>query len=427
MTRANPNFRGGEEGVLKFLPVLTGSDINVYAQARSFHELYGLRSVAYSAAQLVSTAHSRIVDVHPTEHFTQPEVFIHTMLQAGKRLRAQYPDHLLLLIAGGDAYADLISQFCQDLAQYFTFSTISLELSRQLTRKDSFYQICKEYGLDFPKTWTFSAEDVASGKHLKADFPFPLAMKAADSVEWLRIRFPGRQKAWILHNRADFISALEASYQAGYSGTMVVQDYVPGGDTTMRVLNAYVDQGHNVRMMALGHVLIEDHSPGMVGNYGAIRTEKNQELVEKVANFLQAIKYQGVANFDFKYDQRDGKFKVFELNPRLGASSFFAAANGEPLIKYFVEELVEGKPFSHTAICDGDKLWANMPAKTLVKYLGPGPDRQWVLEAIRSGRLVQTLNYKPDLRHLARRLIVKKIGLSTQRNYQNYYPENGKG
>ena len=35
----------------------------------------------------------------------------------------------------------------------------------------------------------------------------------------------------------------------------------------MRVLNAYVDQNHQVRMMCLGHPLLEDPSPEAIGNW----------------------------------------------------------------------------------------------------------------------------------------------------------------
>ena len=38
----------------------------------------------------------------------------------------------------------------------------------------------------------------------------------------------------------------------------------------MRVLNAYVDHDHHVRMMVLGHVLLADPTPEAIGNYAAI-------------------------------------------------------------------------------------------------------------------------------------------------------------
>ena len=50
-----------------FLPVLLGSDMNVYGMARSFHEAYGIKSVAVGKGRLNATSHSRIVSVEEVE------------------------------------------------------------------------------------------------------------------------------------------------------------------------------------------------------------------------------------------------------------------------------------------------------------------------------------------------------------------------
>ena len=46
-----------------FIPVLLGSDVNVYGMARSFHEAYGIPSVAIGKGRLNATSNSRIVSV----------------------------------------------------------------------------------------------------------------------------------------------------------------------------------------------------------------------------------------------------------------------------------------------------------------------------------------------------------------------------
>ena len=64
----------------RFLPILLGSDINVYGMARAFHEAYGITSRAYAYFQLSPTKFSRIVDVHIVPDFNNFVTFRDTML-----------------------------------------------------------------------------------------------------------------------------------------------------------------------------------------------------------------------------------------------------------------------------------------------------------------------------------------------------------
>ena len=312
----------------RFLPILLGSDINVYGMARAFHEAYGITSRAYAYFQLSPTKFSRIVDVHIVPDFNNFVTFRDTMLAEGKRLKQEDPDRALLLIPCGDVYANLLSQCGDDLKRYYVYNTLDIQLSRKLAYKSTFYRMCEQYGLPHPKTKTVTAEQVKAGEYRDLPFDYPVAMKPANSVEWLNIDFEGRKKAYILDTPEQLETIIRRAYDAGYTSEMVIQDFIPGDDSHMRVLNAYVDKHHRVRMMFLGHPLLEDPSPVAVGNYAAIIPDYNEDVFRRIKAFLEAIEYEGVANFDMKYDERDGEYKLFEINLRQGRSSYFVTLNG---------------------------------------------------------------------------------------------------
>lgn len=409
----------------RFQPILLGSDINVYGMARAFHEAYGIVSDAYAYFQLSPTKFSRIVNVHIVPKFDTFEVFRSFMLDLGRRLKAEDPDRVLLLIPCGDVYANLLSRCGDSLRGYFVYNTLDEALSRRLSYKATFYRMCEQYHLPHPKTRTVTAEDVRAKAYRDLPFGFPVAMKPANSVEWLDIDFEGRKKAYIIDTPEELDTIINRAYDAGYTSEMVIQDFIPGDDSRMRVLNAYVDQHHRVRMMFLGHPMLEDPTPVAIGNYAAIMPDYNEGVFRTIKAFLEDIGYEGVANFDMKYDERDGEYKLFEINLRQGRSSYFVTLNGFNLATYFVDDLVEDTPFDgDTVFGRGDKLWLEIPRSIFRTYVADGPDKRRGLDMLKSGDWGTTLEYRRDMNPL-RWLMIRHMFSIYRKNYAQWFHRKG--
>ncbi|MGG5358653.1 D-aspartate ligase [Enterococcus sp. DIV0213j] len=402
----------------EFVPILLGSDMNVYGMARSFNEAYGKVAQAYASDQLAPTRYSKIVNVEVIPGFDKDPVFIQEMLRLAKE-RYSDKSKKYLLIACGDGYAELISQHKEELSEYFICPYIDYTLFEKMINKVSFYEICEEYGLPYPKTLIVRQEMLNEGKLDQAlPFDFPVALKPANSVEYLSIHFEGRKKAFIIDNQEEFDTILGRIYEAGYTSEMIVQDFIPGDDSNMRVLNAYVDADHQVRMMCLGHPLLEDPSPASIGNYVVIIPEYNEKIYQTIKAFLEKIEYTGFANFDMKYDPRDGEYKLFEINLRQGRSSFFVTLNGMNLARFVTEDRVFGKPFTETQYGQGQtdkaKLWLGVPKKVFLKYARDNEDKAAAERLIKEGRFGTTVFYEND-KSMKRWLLMKYM-------FHNYIP-----
>ena len=219
-----------------FQPVLLGSETCAYAMARAFHSAYGLKSLVYGRMQLSVTKFSSIMEPTFFADFTEPESFRRHMVEAGRRLTSERPDTTFLLIACGDDYSELLSRYKDELKPYFTFVSVDADLHDRLSNKTSFYELCAQYDLPHPLTFVLDKAGAAAGKHHDLPFGFPVAVKPANSVEYLHVDFPGRKKAFILHTPEELAHVVSAIYGAGYGSELIIQDFIPGSDANMRVL-----------------------------------------------------------------------------------------------------------------------------------------------------------------------------------------------
>lgn len=378
-----------------FQPIFLGSDSNVYGMARSFYEAYHIRSKAICSTKLAPTKYSKIIDIYTIPDVDHESVF-------AKRLHQFHQEQLdpqvtYLLIACGDHYAKLVSSYQNELKALYRFTTISTELYSKLEEKASFYQQCERYGLPYPKTIILTKDNQTDYLDPTTfPFAFPVVLKASDSISYVKLDFPGKKKAYTLDTLTEVQTVLNHIYTAGYTKEMILQEFIPGDDSHMRVMNVYIDQHHEIRSLALGHPILEDPSPASIGNYVAILPDENKQLEQQIEHFLRAIGYTGFANFDFKYDARDQTYKVFEINLRQGRSSFFATLMGCNLAIPITEELIFQTPRTKTIYPTINKIWLGAPMLLIYHYTKHKELRKQLRHAFFHHHYGSTLFYKKD-------------------------------
>ena len=335
-----------------FLPVLLGSDANVYGMARSFYQQYGVRSVAICKGALVATSNTNLVKIAVLEpDLENDETFVKTLTDYAKA----HADKPLVLVSCADGYTVLMGRHRDALKPYYHFACPELQTVLDLDIKENFYRACEAHGLSYPKTATCNAQNY---KNIELPFAFPVIIKASNSPAYWNCTFPHKKKVFLANNREEFDAITAAIYGSSYQDELILQEYIPGDDNCMRVLNAYCGLDHKVKLMALGRPLLEEQTPEGIGNYAAILSDpeyNDAALLEKLKNFLEDMQWEGFANMDIKYDARTGEYKMFEMNPRQGRSSYFVTAAGYNLSKWLVEDVLEHEMHSEYYVVEPEQ------------------------------------------------------------------------
>ena len=307
----------------EIIPVLLGADLNCYSVARAFHEAYGVRSYAFGRYMLGTIDHSKIIHYTHIDNLDKAEVLLPTLEDFAKK----HKEALLILVGCTDSYADLIIENKEFLSKFYFCSSPSADLAKKLISKEAFYEMCEKYALDYPKTVILHDENDIT-KLGDLPFAYPIIIKPSSSIRYWQNPFDGMKKVYIAHNPKKAEEIVCTIFRSGYDDSLILQDFIPGDDSGMYVLTAYSDQNANVKMMCLGHVLLEEHTPKGIGNHVAILTEYHEELMLRVKAFLEKIGYTGFSNFDIKFDPRDRTFRIFEINLRQGRSNYYVTHSG---------------------------------------------------------------------------------------------------
>ncbi|HVI42451.1 MAG TPA: hypothetical protein VM577_17495, partial [Anaerovoracaceae bacterium] len=296
-----------------FIPLIFAGDYNVYSVARAFHEQYDIKSHVFGKYGTGPCIGSKIMYYTANSKIDEQDTFLAVVTEFAEKNK----DKTILAIGCGDSYVQLLSQNRDNLPENVIAPYIDVDMMNNLIHKEKFYMMCEETGVDYPNTFVHRQE---TGHEFELPFEAPFIIKPSNGIEYWRHPFPTQKKVYKAEDKKELLSILDDIYGAGYEDSIIIQDFIPGDDTYMRVLTNYSDRNGIVKLMSMGHVLLEVHTPHGIGNHAVIITEHNEEVAQKFKKLLEEMHYIGFSNFDIKFDQRDGKYKVFEINTRQGRS-----------------------------------------------------------------------------------------------------------
>ncbi|GAA1867975.1 carboxylate--amine ligase [Myceligenerans crystallogenes] len=383
MTRAQKTYRPTRGGLQAAVhPVILGGDAGAYSLARAFHEAYGVRSTVVSIRPTRNVRYSRILD-----NVVEPELDDPDAMVAVIRRVAAASGAPVMAVTCTDWYVRALAEQRGRIEDVAVVPYTTPRLLDRVMDKYRFSRLCQELGVPHPRTTVARG----GGAMPDLDAAFPVIAKPADNIAWHHTSFAGKRKVHRLDDEAQLSWLLAASGDAGYTGEFLVQEFIPGDDSQMRVMTTYSDGAGTVRMAYGGRVLLEERTPGTLGNPAAILTGPLPEIEEHARRLVEHLGWTGFANFDVKVDPRTGQGHFLELNPRTGRSNFYLTASGINPATFWVGEHLQGGTFPGPE--PSQVLYRIVPDAVLGAYVH---DDALLSEARKARKVVHPLKYRKD-------------------------------
>lgn len=239
-----------------------------------------------------------------------------------------------VLLACGDAGLRVIAQHRDALLSRFVLDDSNPTAQLAMLNKMTTYQHAVAAGVPTPKFWIVDSREQVLA--LRDQLVFPMIVKPRMSHV-----FEEKFGKKYLH-APSFDEALRGVDAASAAGVEVVlMEYIPGPDTRLCSYFTYLDE-KGKPLFHFTKRVIRRYPAGM-GPACYHITDWIPNLVEPSLKLFRHVGLRGLANVEYKQDERDGSYKLIECNARFVASNALVASAGFDLAA-FVYNRLTGRP-----------------------------------------------------------------------------------
>ncbi|MGD0336880.1 MAG: hypothetical protein ABSB18_07290 [Candidatus Omnitrophota bacterium] len=219
------------------------------------------------------------------------------------------------------------------LSQYYYYPYLDDKTIDVAFNKWTMFCIAKQLAIPVPDTIMPSTiEDIGN-----ADLPFPSVVKplahfiikegGLSKIEEFSDIYKDAKALEVL-NKRELAALCHKALGEGFE--IIAQEEIPGGCQHFYETKFYVDQKGHMSDITVSRKIRQLPADFGVCSFGEIA--HCEVIKDYTIKFVNATNYRGLGELEFKYDQRDGKFKFIEFNPRANQWISITTFSGNNLV-----------------------------------------------------------------------------------------------
>ncbi len=301
--------------------------------------VYWVHVQRWSPATLSRYVHERTVWAANT----RDEVLVESLLTLGRRIGCE-----CVLIPIDDRGAIFVADHAEALRERFLFPDQPAGLARSLSNKKEMSLLCKKMGVPTPAaTFPQSRDDVAE---LAETAVFPVVMKRIAS--FVPEDQTQTESVTIANSPQELLREYE-KIETLVEPNVLLQDYIPGGPESVWMFNGVFNKYSECLASFTGKKIRQ--APPFTGATTLGICLKNETVEEMTMEFMRKIGYSGIVDMGYRYDRRDGQYKLLDVNPRIGETfRLFVDSNGMDVLRALYLDLT-GQPVKRGSAREGRK------------------------------------------------------------------------
>ena len=293
-----------------------------------------------------------------------------------------------ILVPTTDTAAIFVAANAVALREWFLFPNVSLDLVQSLHNKKKMHYLARSIGIPTPNVYfPDTKQDVLN---FAQSTSYPVIMKI------IRAHLPTNGaphgKA-IVRGKQELLDHYELM-QDSRGPNLILQEYISGGDEATWMFNGYFDSNSDCLFGLTGRKIRQNRPYAGITSLGVCLP--NPIVSEMTCKFMKAIGYQGILDIGYRFDARDGLYKVFDVNPRIGCTfRLFVTDTGMDVVRTLYCDLT-GQPSDAGNALPGRKwIVEDLDLASAVRYWRDG--KLSILQWARSFRgLRESTFFAPD-------------------------------
>lgn len=350
---------------------------------------------------------------HPTNHAGDLEKL---MYKIGERM-----EYKGVLYPTSDEFVWFVSSFRKQLAKHFLFAMPKHAVVKKLLNKKDTQILAERYRVPQPEAYNVCAkEDIV---RVANEITYPVFLKPCLTYEW---KMKGHKSKGVIANDSwQLKRQLEEFFDKKID--VIVQTIVEGPTSSLYEVCCYFDKNYQYKTGFVKRKLRQFPHDFGLGSYE--ESTKEDDLLAISKALLSKMNYIGPAEIEYKKDNRDGIFKLIEINVRLPMQNSLAEACciNFPLIQY--ADLVGQNVKFSSKYKKGIKwVWAEIDLQSFLELRSKGrlSLSEWIKSVYKADEyaifywrdpvpFLKSVNYGLDIFKLAYVLLKRIAGKVTNR------------